>query len=141
MTRIQATEADDASDEALSATETAEATTAEAVSWILRELRPVSFKFRRGPESKYSRYGFVAQEIARVLPQIVREIDGYHHVRYQDIVAVLTLTAQQQQEQLDALEKIVERERTERLALESRLSGLEALVRSYIPAARATQQV
>jgi hypothetical protein len=141
MTHIQATEAADASDEVLSATETSEATTAEAVSWILRELRPVSFKFRRGPESKYSRYGFVAQELARVLPQIVREIDGYHHVRYQDIVAVLTLTAQQQQDQLEALEKTVERERMERLALESRLQSLETLVLSYIPSSRTTQQV
>jgi hypothetical protein len=141
MHRFQATEADDTPDGALSATETAEATTAEAVSWILRELRPVSFKFRRGPESKYSRYGFVAQELARVLPQIVREIDGYHHVRYQDIVAVLTLTAQQQQDQLEALEKTVERERMERHALESRLQSLETLVLSYIPSTQTTQQV
>jgi len=141
MTRIQATEADDVSDGAHSSAETPQATTAEAVSWILRELRPVSFKFRRGPESKYSRYGFVAQELARVLPQIVREIDGYHHVRYQDIVAVLTLTAQQQQEQLEALEKTVERERMERLSLQSRLQSLETLVLSYIPSTRTTQQV
>jgi hypothetical protein len=140
MTRIQETEADEAPDGS-PATEIPEATTAEAVSWILRELRPVSFKFRRGPESKYSRYGFVAQELARVLPQIVREIDGYHHVRYQDIVAVLTLTAQQQQDQLEALEKTVERERVERLALESRLRSLETLVLSYIPSTQTTQQV
>jgi hypothetical protein len=144
MARVQANEAwaDDGQDAAGPTAEQAEeATTAEAVSWILRELRPVSFKFRRGPESKYSRYGFVAQELARVLPQIVREIDGYHHVRYQDIVAVLTLTAQQQQDQLEALEKTVERERMERLALESRLRSLETLVLSYIPSSATTQQV
>merc|ERR1711904_729963 len=145
MIRVQATEAwaDDELDAATTGArdETQEATTADAVSWILRELRPVSFKFRRGPESKYSRYGFVAQELARVLPQIVREIDGYHHVRYQDIVAVLTLTAQQQQDQLDALEKTVERERMERLALESRLKSLETLVLSYIPSTQTTQRV
>jgi len=86
-----------------------------------------------------------AQELARVLPQIVREIDGYHHVRYQDIVAVLTLTAQQQQNQLEALEKTVERERMERrmerLALESRLQSLETLVLSYIPSTQTTQRV
>jgi hypothetical protein len=141
MTRAQAW-ADEGSDGVLPTTDEAqETTTAEAVSWILRELRPVSFKFRRGPESKYSRYGFVAQELARVLPQIVREIDGYHHVRYQDIVAVLTLTAQQQQDQLEALEKTVERERMERLSLESRLQSLETLVLSYIPSTRTTQQV
>jgi len=144
MLRVQANEAsaDDGSAGAVpDADEAQEATTADAVSWILRELRPVSFKFRRGPESKYARYGFVAQELARVLPQIVREIDGYHHVRYQDIVAVLTLTAQQQQNQLEALEKTVERERMERLALESRLQSLETLVLSYIPSTQTTQRV
>jgi hypothetical protein len=148
MTRVQAIEVQDGD----APSEAQEATTAEAVSWILRELRPVSFKFRRGPESKYARYGFVAQELVRVLPQIVREIDGYHHVRYQDIVAVLTLTAQQQQDQLEKLEKtverermerlaLVERERMERLALESRLQNLETLVLSYIPSTQTTQQV
>jgi hypothetical protein len=155
MTRVQANEVSDGA----APSEAQEATTAEAVSWILRELRPVSFKFRRGPESKYARYGFVAQELVRVLPQIVREIDGYHHVRYQDIVAVLTLTAQQQQDQLEAqqdqleaLEKtverermerlaLVERERMERLALESRLQSLETLVLSYIPSTQTTKQV
>merc|ERR1719161_3250927 len=148
MLRVQANEAsaDDGSAGAVpDADEAQEATTADAVSWILRELRPVSFKFRRGPESKYARYGFVAQELARVLPQIVREIDGYHHVRYQDIVAVLTLTAQQQQNQLEALEKTVERERMERrmerLAFESRLQSLETLVLSYIPSTQTTQRV
>jgi hypothetical protein len=136
--RIQAAEAGDGSDGA--ATEAGEeATTADAVSWILRELRPVSFKFRRGPESKYSRYGFVAQELARVLPTIVREIDGYHHVRYQDIIAVLTLTAQQQQDQLKALEVTVDRERMERLALQTRLQSLEKLVLSYIPSTQTRQ--
>merc|ERR1719181_721194 len=77
----------------------------EAISWILRELRPVSFSFRRGPESKFARYGFVAQEVERVLPSVVREKDTYKHVLYQDLIALLTLSAKAQNERLDSLEK------------------------------------
>ncbi|CAK9010054.1 unnamed protein product, partial [Durusdinium trenchii] len=55
---------------------------AEGVSWVLRQLRPVSFKFKNGPEAKYSRYGFIAQELQEVLPSVVRSVqtDGREHL-------------------------------------------------------------
>jgi hypothetical protein len=108
---------------------------AHAVSWLLRELRPVSFTFRRGPESKFARYGFVAQELERVLPSVVREKDDYKHVQYQDLIALLTLTAKAQQERLDSLsvETLelrgkVTAEQQERKKLQERLEKLEDLV-------------
>jgi hypothetical protein len=100
----------------------------QAVSWILRELRPVSFTFRRGPESKFARYGFVAQELERVLPTVVREKDDYKHVQYQDLIALLTLTAQSQQDRLDSLERKVYLEQQERRFLQDRLEKLERLI-------------
>jgi hypothetical protein len=108
---------------------------AHAVSWLLRELRPVSFTFRRGPESKFARYGFVAQELERILPSVVREKDDYKHVQYQDLIALLTLTAKAQQERLDSLEQgeqelreKVAAEQQERKKLQERLEKLEDLV-------------
>jgi len=104
------------------------------VSWLLRELRPVSFSFRRGPESKHIRYGFIAQELERVLPSMVREKDEYKHVIYQDLIALLTLTAQAQQARLEAMDaevralrEIVTRQGEQ---TEKRLSALEARTRS-----------
>jgi len=103
----------------------------DAISWILRELRPVSFSFRRGPESKYARYGFVAQELGRTLPALSREKDGYHHVQYQDMIALLTLTAKHQQERLDSLAETVEAlVQTVSLERQHRQS-LEELVATY----------
>jgi hypothetical protein len=65
------------------------------VSWVLRELRPVSFKFKHGSEAKHLRYGFVAQEVQQVLPAIVRGSDDKHlSVVYQDLIALLTLATQ-----------------------------------------------
>jgi hypothetical protein len=102
---------------------------AHAVSWLLRELRPVSFTFRRGPESKFARYGFVAQELERVLPSVVREKDDYKHVQYQDLIALLTLTAKAQQERLDSLEQElrgkVTAEQQERKKLEDLVEKLQ----------------
>jgi hypothetical protein len=103
----------------------------EAVTWMLRELRPVSFSFRRGPESKFARYGFVAQEVERVLPSVVREKDTYKHVLYQDLIALLTLTAQAQNARLEALEQQLA-EQSQRLAqledLPRKVAALEKLL-------------
>lgn len=79
-------------------------TKAKTVNWVLRELRPVSFEFKAGPESKYARYGFVAQELERVLPNIVRNNDQYKYVIYQDLIAVLVLAAQAQEDKISAQE-------------------------------------
>jgi hypothetical protein len=46
----------------------------DAVTWILRELRPVQYRFRRGSESKETRYGFLADEVGGVLPALLRSV-------------------------------------------------------------------
>jgi hypothetical protein len=73
---------------------------ASDVSWVLRELRPVSYKFRQGSEAKRLRYGFVAQEVKQVLPQLVHGDDDSSHlsVSYQDFIALLTLATQMLQD-------------------------------------------
>jgi len=77
-----------------------------AAAWVLRELRPISFKFKKGPEAKQSRFGFIAQELQVSLPSLVREsTQGLKQVVYNDLIAVLTLVAQGQEERLLAVEK------------------------------------
>jgi hypothetical protein len=46
----------------------------DPVTWILRELRPVQYRFRRGSESKETRYGFLADEVGEVLPALLRSV-------------------------------------------------------------------
>eukprot|EP00746_Dinoflagellata_sp_MGD_P158548 gnl/MRDRNA2_/MRDRNA2_86498_c1_seq12.p1 gnl/MRDRNA2_/MRDRNA2_86498_c1~~gnl/MRDRNA2_/MRDRNA2_86498_c1_seq12.p1 ORF type:complete len:485 (+),score=55.02 gnl/MRDRNA2_/MRDRNA2_86498_c1_seq12:64-1455(+) len=96
--------------------------TEDVASWVLRELRPVSFRFKKSSESKSSdqksseRFGFLAQELEGPLPQIVHTGGGptstYGHddiksdikgVNYQDLLAVLCAALQSLQKQLDAL--------------------------------------
>jgi len=75
---------------------------APALSWVLRQLRPVSYNFRQGNEAKHMRFGFIADEMERVLPQVVRELPGKRQseeakpqdatkgIVYPDLIAVLT---------------------------------------------------
>lgn len=78
--------------------------TEDVASWVLRELRPVSFRFKKSSESKNSeRFGFLAQELEGPLPQIVHNRDDYKAVNYQDLLAVLCAALQSLQRQLDTL--------------------------------------
>ncbi|CAE8621523.1 unnamed protein product, partial [Polarella glacialis] len=80
------------------------ASRASTIDWLLRELRPVSYKFRDGPEAKHARYGFVAQELEKIMPDMVRTHKANKHVMYEDLVAILTLASQVQQGRLEQLE-------------------------------------
>lgn len=66
--------------------------------WLLREIRPVSFKLRGGAEAKRLRFGFIADELERVLPEVVRTdraaAINKKGVIYNDLIAVLTTVVQ-----------------------------------------------
>jgi len=82
----------------------------ESITWLLRELRPVSFTFKNAVESKGVRYGFVAQEVQQVLPSMVRKTSGDHlALLQQDFIALLVLAAQVMQDQLHKHEEVFQR--------------------------------
>jgi len=93
------------------------------VGWLLRELRPVSFFLKRGPEAKYLKFGFVAQELESVFPNLVRTTgtDDTKAVASQDLIAVLTLA-------LQMLQKDFEEQRRQHDELLKRMARLEQVV-------------
>jgi prefoldin subunit 5 len=67
--------------------------------WLLRQLRPVSYSFKKGAESKYMRFGFIADELESVVPQVVRSVGNQQvadqkAVVYQDLIALLAAAQQ-----------------------------------------------
>lgn len=61
--------------------------------WVLREMRPVSYTFKKGADTKQVRFGFVAQEVEKVLPSVAPTIDDEVQTKgvdYMDLIAVLT---------------------------------------------------
>jgi len=97
------------------------------VGRILRELRPVSFHMRQGSESKYLKFGFIAQELEAVFPNLVRNIGNKDQVEdakaiaSQDLIAVLTLA-------LQTLQTEMEQQNKELAETRARLDQLERAV-------------
>jgi hypothetical protein len=77
---------------------------------LLRQLRPVSYSFRKGVDAKNMRFGFIADELENVVPEVVRrpgdrEVSQQKAVVYQDLIALLFAGSQSQQGVIDRNQK------------------------------------
>lgn len=82
-------------------------------------LRGVSFEWKDTKRRKGRQIGFIAQEVEKVLPEIVSTCeDGYKGVGYQNVVPVLVEAMKQQQKQIDELKAV----RAENAELKAMLS-------------------
>lgn len=84
--------------------------------WVLRQLRPVSYYFKKGSDAKNMRFGFIADEMERVLPQVVRELphrkgeeekEKKKGIIYPDLIAVLTGMMREFSDQMKAVQSRV----------------------------------
>eukprot|EP00747_Dinoflagellata_sp_TGD_P130991 gnl/TRDRNA2_/TRDRNA2_174904_c2_seq1.p1 gnl/TRDRNA2_/TRDRNA2_174904_c2~~gnl/TRDRNA2_/TRDRNA2_174904_c2_seq1.p1 ORF type:complete len:113 (+),score=26.57 gnl/TRDRNA2_/TRDRNA2_174904_c2_seq1:3-341(+) len=98
-------------------------------------VRPVSFSFRAGTDSKSMnnrpRYGFVAQEVEKVLPHVVRNLEDTKFMVYQDLIAMITLAAQDHQDRLQRnhgevgkLKDLMQQLASKLTSLQSRVTGI-----------------
>jgi len=78
---------------------------------VIERLNPVSFRFKNRVESKYNNYGFIAQEVETLLPNIVHTTGSkdYKALRMTDFISVLTLGLQSSDRLMDVLEQEIER--------------------------------
>ena len=80
---------------------------------IIEQLRGVDFKWRvdEFPEKQFAtdeQVGFIAQEIAEVLPEVVSKgSDGYYSVDYARLTPILVEAIKDQQKQIDELTVLV----------------------------------
>jgi hypothetical protein len=92
----------------------------------LMKLRPVTFRYRNDP-SQQSQYGLVAEEVARVYPNLVsHDADGeVVSVHYHELVPMLLNEVQKQAEQIRSLNAKISQDQAQRASFEQRLSALE----------------
>ncbi len=92
---------------------------------IIEQLRGTSYQFRTEefPDKGFSegkQLGVIAQEVEKVLPELVTEdVDGYKSVNYNGFIPVLIESIKTQQTEIDSLLKIIDQ-------LETRLKAVEA---------------
>ncbi len=103
-------------------------------------LRPVSFDWRADefPDMQFAAdrgsMGFIAQEVQRVLPSLVLDgVNGYLAISSTELIPVLTGAIQDQQRQIDALNRESSDLRIANAALAARLDRLEAALRTNTP--------
>jgi len=102
--------------------------------WTLRQLRPVSYYFKQGSESKYMRFGFIADELESVVPNVVRTtadtrtgLKDAKSIQINDIVALLAAAGQSQQHVIDTQERLMDQVEAEFEAFKAELKVLHQL--------------
>jgi len=94
---------------------------------VLKELRAVSFnwKVKEYPEKRFENgvhVGFIAQEVEKILPELVKEDDnGYKSVKYNEVIPYMVESIKEQQQ-------IIDKQKGEIDQLKDRLNKLEKLV-------------
>ena len=73
---------------------------------VISKLNPKSFKLKSDPFTQ--RYGFVAQDVENVIPNLVHtDEDGMMSINYIDIIAHLVHHIQKQDEKISELERLI----------------------------------
>lgn len=98
--------------------------------WLLRQLRPVSYSFRKGMDSKFMRFGFIADELESVVPEVVRrpgdrEVSDQKAVVYQDLIALLAAASQSQQKLIEQQQARMEQLEAMQLRMMEKIMKLE----------------
>jgi hypothetical protein len=74
---------------------------------LVRKVRGVSFKWREGPHEGEADFGVVAQELRKVLPQLVVDSRGTLGVAYMSLVPILIEGLKELAGEVDGLRKEV----------------------------------
>ena len=76
-----------------------------AMSGQLNRLRAVKYKLKRETTDGKTYYGFIAQEVQEIFPEIVvKREDGTYGIRYTELIPVMVKAIQEQQKIIDDLE-------------------------------------
>jgi hypothetical protein len=72
----------------------------EDTSSILQKINPYQFKWK---ESGVKSYGVIAQELEKILPELINNTDGKKYVNYTPLIAFLIAEVKQLRVELDRM--------------------------------------
>ena len=77
------------------------------------KLNPVEYNWKEGYRKNKKEIGLIAQEVEKIIPEVVRENERlnddtlYKQVDYEHLVSTLIGAVQEQQKQIDELKSII----------------------------------
>jgi hypothetical protein len=74
----------------------------------IMQLKPVSYQWKNPAAGEQVMLGLLAQDVQKVLPEIISEQDGKLGMRSAELIPVLIKAIQEQQKEIESLRKIVE---------------------------------
>ena len=91
------------------------------------QLQPVQFHFLGQNSSAANNYGFLAQDVAKVFPELARTAeDGEMGLSYADFGVLAIASIQEQQAQIEALQR-------ENAALRAEIDEIKAMLQAQQP--------
>jgi hypothetical protein len=93
------------------------------------KLHPVTYQLNG---SNTQDIGFIAQEVKKVLPEIVYGEDGEMTLSYGQITSVLTKAIQEQQSQIEGQKQLIESVKQDNRHLRSEIDELKSLVNTLV---------
>jgi hypothetical protein len=95
----------------------------------IMQLKPVTYNWKKDQKGAAINYGFIAQDIYPILPEMVPlGDDGYHRYRANYLIPVLVNAMQEQQAQIEKLQLEKDKLTSAIKEQEDRLNSLEAQI-------------
>ncbi|MDJ1499539.1 tail fiber domain-containing protein [Xanthocytophaga agilis] len=95
-------------------------------------LQPTRYHYLHNTDESPKSYGFIAQEVEKIFPDLIQEVDGKKSLNYSAFTTIAIQAIKEQQEQINALQKqLAEKQSTldqQRAQLEKLESGLNQLM-------------
>jgi trimeric autotransporter adhesin len=101
------------------------------------ELRPVTYRFKSGPESAPRTIGLIAQDVEPMFPEAVGEHNGMKSLAYSDLIPVTVGAIQELNQKLEErtnhLQKELKRRDAEIAELSQTVNELKEIVKAMSP--------
>lgn len=118
-----------------------------SVGPLLKELRPVAYRYKGSKQPSHVRFGFVADELEELVPEVVRKVGEQggktqKGVVYQDLIALLTAALREHQGRLEAVESsgFSEKPRESQVKLEEAVKLLRQELKAVTSSVATMQQ-
>ena len=101
----------------------------DSATWVLRQINTYSYNFKEDSiVSTKKEYGVIAQDLVKVLPDMVDTINGFLCVDYDELIPFLIKGFNEHQDIIDSFQEAITDLETVIISLQNEVNGLKSLI-------------